>query len=139
MKKIFYTISFFIILSACTKYSNIPISEAYLYKGKNKLVSVEFVVQSSYALIPGNYYRLFSTPSFMDKNAFAVQFPVGKAFKRLGIESDSSHDKFLAIKACYNGKLIRVKGKIESIMFSSIPAECPAIVLDDPSDISILD
>ncbi|NUM34502.1 MAG: hypothetical protein HUU50_08160 [Candidatus Brocadiae bacterium] len=135
--RVFYTILFFIILISCNRYSSIPISEAYVYK--DKLVSVEFVVQSSHPLIPGEHYRLFSTPSFMDKNAFAVQFPLKKAFKMLKIKPESTQDIFFAIKTHYHGKRIRAKGRIESIMFSSIPAECLAIVVADPSEIVVLD
>jgi hypothetical protein len=108
-----------------------------------KVVTVEFVVARSHPLLPGDYYRLYSTELFQDDKAFIVQFETEAALKMLGVKRPekpfvSRNDYFELIERHFTDARIRVQGQVQQMHFSSTPKTAPGIHVDDPATVQII-
>ena len=103
-------------------------ADAAKEEGNARIITVEFLVKSCHPVVPdGKCFRLFSKPSFTDKDVFAVHL-TEKAVKKLGNKD---------LKELYLGKKIRVTGKVQGVVFSSAARTCPGIFVDDPDNVTI--
>jgi hypothetical protein len=104
-------------------------AEAAKQEGKDKKITVGFVVQSCHPVLPdGKHFRLFSTKSFKAKETFVVDLS-GEALKKLGTKD---------LEKYFMGKKVRVTGKVGKTVFSSTSATRPGISVDDPKKIEVV-
>jgi hypothetical protein len=110
--------------------------------GSGEVVDVRFIVRSAHPLLPGDDYRLLSTSSPRDGGTFVVQLPTEAALKRAGVDSPerpfgSRQDYFERLDQMFVGSEVRVRGKVEPMMFSSMADTRPGIVVTDLSTLQV--
>ena len=102
--------------------------EAAKAEGTEKMVTVEFVVESTHP--DGNEFRLSSSVCpFRLTNSFVVVFPAEGAKEMLGVEDLEKH---------FAGKRIRVTGKVEKVALGGVRFMRPGILVNDPREIKFI-
>lgn len=105
-------------------------ADAAKLEGKDKPVTVEFVVKSCHSVLPdGKHFRLLSESSLKEPQAFVIHL-TDKAVLKLAADDLEKH---------FLGKKIRATGKVAKVVFSSTSETRPGITIDDAANIKFAD